>query len=560
MAEYKSAPQLVIRNLTDYQQRIHKEQRIVIARISWEVTMSQNTGPDACWKHDNVLGCRPTATVSGRRPRHRIAADIGEASWMRHAISLSLICSFCVVAYPEERGPRLVEAARQGDAVKDLTAQRDDEAVAARESWPSFRGPRSRGIAAAQNLPDQWNVEEGQGVLWRTPIPGLANSSPIIWAERVFVTTAVSSEGNRSLRIGLYGDPKAAGDDCSHSWRLICLDKKTGRILWDGVAHEGVPPVKRHQKSTHANSTPATDGKHVVALFSSGGLYCYGVKGQLKWKQDLGVLDCGAYNAPKYQWGFGSSPIIYRDRVIVQCDLQGDSFLAAYDLETGKQLWSEPRDEPPSWGTPTVYESPRGPHILTTGSQYTRGNDALSGREIWRLSGHSLITVPTPFVAHDLIFVTSGYYRHIQPIYAIRTSAEGDISLAGDERTNEAVCWSEPKGGPYLPTPLVYGNHLYTCSNRGILTCYVAKSGKRIYRKRFAHSDAASFTASPVAADGRIFLTAEAGAVYVVKAGPEYELLSVNDLGGYCLSTPAIAGGLFLARTQKHLVAIGADE
>jgi len=478
---------------------------------------------------------------------------------MRNATPILLVCSLCVVACSEKRGPELVETAHQGDAAKDLPVQHDDKAVEAREIWPSFRGPGTRGIAAAQNLPDKWNVAEGQGVLWRTPIPGLANSSPIIWADRVFVTTAVSSAGNRSLRIGLYGAGDAAGDDSSHSWRLICLDKKTGRILWEQVAHEGVPPVKRHQKSTQANSTPATDGKHVVALFSSGGLYCYDFKGQLRWEQDLGVLDCGAFNDPDYQWGFGSSPIIYRDRVIVQCDLQNNSFLAAYDLETGKQLWREPRDEPPSWGTPTIYESPRGPHILTTGSQQARGYDALSGREIWRLSGHALITVPTPFVAHDLIFVASGY-RPIQPIYAIRTNAEGDISLAGGEDTNEHICWSTRRGGPYLPTPLVYGDYLYTCSNDGILTCYRAVSGERIYRERFAHSAAASFAASPVAADGRIYLTAEAGAVYVIEAGPEFNLLSVNELGEYCLSTPAIAGGLFLARTQKHLVAIGADK
>jgi len=470
-----------------------------------------------------------------------------------------LICWLSVAGCSDEQGPQLVEATRHGDATKDSTVQRKDKAVAAREIWPSFRGAGARGIAADQNLPDEWNVEENRGVLWRTPIPGLANSSPIVWADRIFVTTAVSSAGNHSLRIGLYGAGDAAGDASSHSWRLICLDKKTGRILWEQVAHEGVPPVKRHQKSTQANSTPATDGKHVVAFFSSGGLVCYDFKGQLKWEQDLGVLDCGAFNDPEYQWGFGSSPIVYRDRVIVQCDLQQDSFLAAYDLNTGKQLWREPRDEPPSWGTPTVYESPHGPQILTTGSHHTRGNDAISGREIWRLSGHSLITVPTPFVAHDLVFIASGY-RPIQPIYAIRTNAEGDISLVGGEESNESVCWSTRRGGPYLPTPLVYGDYLYTCSNDGILTCYRAVSGERIYRERFARGGAASFTASPVAADWRIYLTAEAGSVYVVKAGPEYELLSVNELGGYCLSTPSIAGGLFLARTQKHLVAIGVGE
>lgn len=478
---------------------------------------------------------------------------------MRPAVLTLLVCLLCIVACSEKQGPELVETTRQSDAAKGLAVEREDKDIEAREIWPSFRGSGARGIATGQNLPDEWNVDVGQGVLWRTPIPGLGNSSPVVWDDRLFVTTAVSSAGNHSLRIGLYGDGDAAGDHSSHSWRLICLEKETGHILWEQVAHEGVPPVKRHLKSTHANSTPATDGKQVVAMFSSGGLYCFDFEGQLRWEQELGVLDCGAFNDPDYQWGFGSSPVIYRDRVIVQCDLQEDSFLAAYNLQTGKEVWRTPRDEPPSWGTPTVYESPRGPQILTAGSYHARGYDALSGREIWRLAGHSFITVPTPFVAHDLIFVASGY-RPIQPIYAVPSNAEGDISLAGGKERNEFVSWSTRRGDPYLPTPLVYGDYLYTCGNDGILTCYRARSGKGVYRERVARGAAASFTASPVAADGRISLTAEAGVVCVVEAGPEFKLLGVNELGGYCLSTPAIAGGLFLGRTQTHLVAIGKDE
>jgi outer membrane protein assembly factor BamB/ankyrin repeat protein len=441
---------------------------------------------------------------------------------------------------------------------EDSTIQRDDEAVVAREHWPSFRGLNARGIAADQNLPDGWNVEEDRGVIWKTPIPGLANSCPIVWGDRVFITTAISSAGDQSLKIGLYGAGDAAEDDSPHRWQLMCLDKKTGKVLWERLAREGVPEVKRHTKSTQANSTPATDGEHVVALFNTGDLHCYNLEGEVKWKQSLGVLDSGAFNDPDYQWGFGSSPIIYRDRVIVQCDLQKDSFLAVYDLETGELIWREPRDEPPSWGTPTVFESERGPQILTTGPEQARSYDALSGRVIWRLAGFSSITVPTPQVAHDLVFVTSGY-RPIQPIFAIRIDAAGDITLGAGEETAEAIAWSKERGGPYLPTPLVYGNYFYTCSNNGILTCYRAKTGERVYRERFARGGAASFTASPVAADGRIYLTAESGAVYAVQAGPKYELLSVNELGEYCLATPAIAGRLFLARTQKHLVAIGTE-
>jgi len=440
--------------------------------------------------------------------------------------------------------------------VESTPGNEQEASIAARAHWPSFRGPGARGIAVDQGLPRAWSVESGEGIAWRVAVPGLANASPVVWGDRIFVTTAVSSAGNHELRIGLYGAGGAAGDDSPHTWRVLCLDHATGAVLWDRVAHEGVPPVKRHLKATQANSTPATDGEHVVALFSSGRLCCYDVRGKLRWKRDLGVLDAGAFNDPDVQWGYGASPVVAGDRVVVQCDLQEDSFLAAFDLETGEERWRVPRDEPPSWGTPTPYEGPEGPAILTTGSGFARGYDARTGEEIWRLGGHAHITVPTPFVAHDLIFVTSGY-RPIQPIYAIRTSARGDITLKRSERTSDFVAWSHLRGGPYLPTPIVYEGHLYTLGNNGVLTCYRARSGERVYRERVGGGASGSFTASPVAADGRLYLTAESGAVFVVRAGAAFELLAENDLGEPCLATPAIAGGLFLARTQLHLVAVG---
>jgi outer membrane protein assembly factor BamB len=422
-----------------------------------------------------------------------------------------------------------------------------DAEVAARDTWPSFRGVQARGIAIGQHLPDAWDGEREVGVRWKTPIAGLSNSSPIVWKDRVFVTTAVSGAGKNDMRIGLYGAGDAVEDDSEHSWQVLCLDLHDGKVLWEREAERRKPPVKRHLKSTQANSTPVTDGQHVVALFNSGGLYCYDVEGTLLWKQDLGTLDSGAFNDPDYQWGFGSSPIIYRNLAIVQCDLQQGSFLAAFDLNSGAEVWREERDEVPSWGTPTVCETDGGPLLIT---------NALDGQQRWSLEGNSAITVPTPFVAHDLVYVTSGY-RPIQPIYAIKLAATGDISLKEKEDSNEAVAWSTLRGGPYLPTPIVYGDYLYICANSGILTCYDAKTGDHVYRKRVSQGDARSFTASLIAADGKIYITAESGTILVVKAGPVYELLGANEIGEYCLSTPAIAGGLMLVRTHKHLVAIG---
>jgi outer membrane protein assembly factor BamB len=444
------------------------------------------------------------------------------------------------------------------EPVKKLIADdwRRDNAKAARKTWPSFRGIAARGIAVGQHLPEQWNVEKGEGVRWKTPIPGLGNSCPVVWNDKVFVTTAVSSAGIAKLKIGLYGAGDSANDKSKHSWRLYCLDHRTGRIVWQRVAHEGVPPVSRHTKSSQANSTPATDGKHVVALFNSGGLHCYNMDGKLLWKKDLGVLNSGAFDVADLQWGFGSSPIIYENMVIVQCDLQADSFLAAFEIDSGKQVWRVPRDELPSWGTPTVCETAGGPLLIVNATNFVRGYEARTGKLRWKLARNAFITVPTPIVGHDLIFVSSGY-RPIQPIYAIKLNAVGDISLDEKQDSNKHIAWSKSRGGPYLPTPILYGNHLYTLGNDGIFTCYEAKTGTQIYRKRCGNGAAASFTASPVAADGKIYVTAESGVVIAIKAGPEFEILSRHPIGGYCLSTPAIAGGRLLLRTQSHVIAIG---
>lgn len=433
-----------------------------------------------------------------------------------------------------------------------------DDAVAARDTWPSFRGPSARGIAVGQNLPGAWDAETGRGVAWKTPLPGLGNSSPVIWKDRIFVTTAVSSAGNTELRIGQYGEGDAVPDESEHRFQLYCLDHASGKVLWEQTAQQVIPPVKRHLKSSQANPTPATNGERIVALFNSGGLYCYDLGGQLQWSRDLGRLDSGAFNDPDYQWGYASSPLIVRNLVLIQCDLQKGSHLTAYDLADGSEVWSVPRDEIPSWGTPTFHEDPLGTQVITNGTNFIRGNDLRSGEELWRLSGNSAITVPTPIVAHDLISVTSGY-RPIQPIFAIRLDARGDISLTDNATSNQHVAWSTDRGGPYLPTPIVYGNYLYTCANNGILTCYNAKTGEQQYRERLARGDAASFSASPVAADGVLYFTSEAGTVYSVRAGARFEFLGSHPVGEYCMSTPAIAGGRLLLRTQKQVIAIGAN-
>jgi outer membrane protein assembly factor BamB len=426
--------------------------------------------------------------------------------------------------------------------------------VAARQNWPSFRGIHASGVADGQLPPATWDVAKASSRLWKTPIPGLGHSCPVVWEDRVFTTTAVSSDPKSEFKPGLYGAGTSAKDLSEHSWRVYCLDKRTGKVLWERTACAGVPKVKRHIKSSHANPTPATDGKHLAVSFASEGLYCYDLDGKLLWKRDLGVIDPCAFNDPDLQWGAGSSPILYQNLVIVQCDRQKDSFLAAYDTDSGRPVWSAPRDEPPSWGTPTIYEGPARVELITNGTNFIRGYDPRTGKELWRLARNSQITVPTPITGHGLIYVTSGYWP-VQPIYAIWPGASGDISLKESAESNEQIAWSKKRGGPYMPTPILYGHYLYTCSNNGTVACYEARTGKQVYQERLGGQG--GYTASPVAADGKLYFTSEEGEVRVVKAGPAFELLAINKMGDVCMATPAVSDGMIFFRTQHYVFGIG---
>lgn len=422
------------------------------------------------------------------------------------------------------------------------------------QNWPSFRGPYASGVVEGKTMPVKWDVEKSTGVLWKIPIPGLAHSSPVVWGNKIFITTAISSNPKPETRFGLYGDVAPVKDNPKHTWKVYCLDKLTGKILWERTAYEGIPKIKRHPKATHASSTPATDGKHFVTLFGSEGLYCYDMNGKLLWKQDPGVLDAGWFYDPDYQWEHASSPIIYKNLAIIQADIQKNSFIAAYDLKTGKLVWKTMREEIPSWGTPTIYEGKTRAELITNGTKAVRGYDPMTGKELWRLAPNSEITTPTPFVALDLIFVTSGY-APMQPIYAIKPGANGDISLKDDKESNEFIAWSKKRGGPYMPTPIVYGEMLYVCSNQGVMTAYNARTGERVYQQRLADRGGA-FTASPVASDGKIYLSSEDGEVFVVKAGAKHELLAVNPVGEVLMATPAISDGMLIVRGINHLYAI----
>jgi outer membrane protein assembly factor BamB len=421
--------------------------------------------------------------------------------------------------------------------------------------WPSFRGPQASGVADGQSLPERWDGKTGENVLWRTPIPGLAHSSPVVWGDKVFVTSAVSGDPKAGFRPGLYGDGDASEDRTAQRWVLCALDKRTGKILWERTAHQGVPVDKRHIKSTYANSTPATDGRVVVAWFGSQGVHAFDTAGRLLWKVDLGRLDLGAYDIPTYEWGPASSPVIWDGLVILQCDTQADSFLLALDASTGKTVWKTDRDEIPSWGTPTVAETSAGPELVANASNYIRGYDPRTGKELWRLGRSSKITAPTPVFADDMFVVASGRAPE-RPIFVVRAGARGDLTLPEGESKGGAVVWSRTGRGSYMPTPLVYKGILYVLSNNGLLDAYDLRTGEELYRQRLPLVGS-GFSASPVASDGKLYLSNEDGEMLVVAAGKTFQHLATNSMGELLMATPALSDGVMYVRSSASLFAVG---
>jgi outer membrane protein assembly factor BamB len=428
-------------------------------------------------------------------------------------------------------------------------------AAPSKGSWPSFRGPNASGIAEGQHLPDQWNGTTGQNILWHTPIPGLAHSSPIVWGDHIFVTSAISSRPGATFKPGLYGDGDASDDRSRQKWMVYALDKRTGKIVWERVAFEGEPGNKRHIKSTYASASPATDGRIVVAWFGSQGVYAYDVNGTLLWKVDIGRVDMGAYDIPSYEWGPASSPIIWNGLVLLQCDTQADSFVLALDASSGKTVWKTDRQELPSWGTPTVMTFGDQAELVTNAANYIRGYDARTGRELWRLGGSSKITAPTPIRANDLIVVASGR-RPERPIFAIRPDARGDVTLEKDRTNGRAVAWSKTARGSYMPTPIAYDGILYSLNNDGVLDAYEVDTGQEVYRHRL-DPIGSGFSASPVAADGRIYLSNEDGEMLVVAAGRQFRLIATNTMGELVMATPALSDGVMYVRSSSSLFAIG---
>jgi outer membrane protein assembly factor BamB len=415
------------------------------------------------------------------------------------------------------------------------------------EQWPSFRGFQAAGTSASASPPLTWNVSSSTNVAWRTPIPGLGHSSPIVWGDRIYLTTAVSDA--KAAQALTLGDSDSAGIDpakdvVEHRWQLLALDRATGKILWTRTPHQGIPRVKRHVKASHASATPATDGRVIVAMLGSEGLFAFDGDGKELWRRDFGALAVGLADEPEYEWGPASSPVIHGDTVIVQNDRYQDSFLIALDLHSGKVLWRAPRQERPSWATPLVHVHQGQAVVVVVSPLFVRGHDLRTGRELWRIADpDGQVKVSSPVAAGDLAIVTGGWPSAARSIIAARARDGG-------------IVWRHDRGSPYTTTPLVYDGLLYIVTDNGILSAYEIATGTRVYQSRLS-SRAGSFSSSPVAANGRIYFTSEDGHVLVVRAGRKFQVLAENDMNDVCMATPALSGALLLVRTRRHLYAFG---
>ncbi len=419
----------------------------------------------------------------------------------------------------------------------------------AADNWAQFRGPGATGVSAASGLPDTWNAEDG--VAWRIPIPGRGWSSPIVWGNRIFVTTAIKEGGEpEPVKKGLYfGGNRPAPKDV-YRYAVCSLDLGSGKILWQKEVHRGIPQHGYHVKGSLASETAVTDGERVYAYIGNVGLFCFDFEGGLLWSKRWESVET------RFGWGTAASPVLHGDRVYVVNDNEKQSFLVALDKKTGEQIWRVDREEGSNWATPFVWKNEKRTEIVTPGTGRIRSY-GLDGELLWELAGMSSITIPTPFAGHGLLYVTSGYVRdQRRPLFAIRPGAAGDISLKEDQTENEHIAWCQKQAGPYNPSPILCGDYVYVLYDMGLIACYDAKTGEEVYSKRRIGDGARGFTSSPWAYDDKLFCLSEDGDTFVIRAGLKFELLGKNSLGELCMATPAIVRDGLIVRTESHLLRI----
>jgi outer membrane protein assembly factor BamB len=420
----------------------------------------------------------------------------------------------------------------------------------ATSNWPQWRGPDGQGVSTEKNLPYEWS--DTKNVAWKTPIPGRGFSSPIIWGTRIFLTTAVEGGPAPADHKAVYHEiggkefrhPEWTGSDKLHSFKVLSLDRDTGKVLWEKTAYEGTVFDHRHKRGAYAAPTAATDGSLIFVWFGSEGFYCYDFKGSLVWKKALGGV-------PTMGMGVGTSPVLYQNVVIVQCDQGFDgknSFITALDKKTGKEVWRTPRPVHTSWTTPVIVKTKERTELITSGNEFLISYDPENGKEYWRASGLKSHAIATPVVGQGLVILSSGYPQ--KAITAIRLGGSGVVD--GTDR----IAWKYNKGTSYVPSPIFYGEYVYLMSDAGILTCMKAATGEIVYEGGRVPVATKFYGASPVAFEDKILLTSDDGDTFVIKAGPKHEVLATNSLGEGVRSSIAIADGRLFIRGEKHLYCI----
>ncbi|MEP7337770.1 MAG: PQQ-binding-like beta-propeller repeat protein [Acidobacteriota bacterium] len=420
--------------------------------------------------------------------------------------------------------------------------------IAAQDRWPQFRGAQSTGVAEDASLPDKWSATEN--VAWKADIPGIGWSSPIVWGDKIFVTSVINTGDTEPPKKGLYFGGERPASSSEHRWMVYAVDFKTGKVLWEREVFRTVPKITRHLKNSYASETPVTDGERVYAYFGNVGLFCFDMKGALLWKQMTEP------RKTRFGWGTAASPVLYKDHLYVVNDNDEQSYLMALDKKTGKQIWKVDREIGTNWATPYIWENEKRTELIVPATKAVRSYD-LDGKVLWEFKGMSSIAIPVPFSKHGLLYITSGYVgdQH-RPVYAIKSGASGDISLKEGETSNQFIAWYQRQAGPYNPSPIVYGDLYYTLLDRGFFTAHDAKTGKEVYGKQRIDPVAGAFTSSPWAYNGKIFCLSEDGDTFVIQAGGEYKLLGKNSLDEMCMATPAIAKGSLIIRTATKLYRI----
>jgi outer membrane protein assembly factor BamB len=413
-------------------------------------------------------------------------------------------------------------------------------------NWPQWRGPESMGISPETDLPTEWSATKN--IKWKTPIAGRGHSQPIVWGKHIFLTTAIEGDVVPGAQAAVHKfdgkdwvHPDSVGANRKHTFKVLSVDRDTGRVLWERTAWEGTPYDDRHRKSSYAAPTPATDGRMVYAYFGTEGLYAYDFDGKLAWKYSPGKLGTAGM-------GTGTSPIIYENLVILQCDEEDgqNSFMTALDKKTGKEVWRTPRKVQVSWSSPVLIKTAKRVELVTSGNEAIISYDPATGKELWRTKGVESNAIPNPVATNDMVIVSAGFPAKIA--MAIRLGATGELK-------DSDIVWKHTKGTAYVPSPILYDGYIYLMTDRGIVTCLNAKTGALVYEGGRVPIPA-TFTASPVAFDGKILLTSEDGDTFIVKAGPKHEIVGTNSLDEPVYASPAIADGKIFIRGEKNLYCI----